>query len=376
MVREICRVAAPAGSALTVTASSLLNLMERMYQEQIVFQETGGTHGVALATPEGAWFLLAEDVGRHNAMDKVIGRARFQGRDLSRMVVLLSGRISLPGGDSQAEGGKGMARILLIMSMIGSLFMAANVAAETRIKCASTTSTQNSGLFDYLLPIFEKKTGIKVDVVAVGTGAAIEIGKRGDADVVMVHAKQQELKAVEAGAFVNRHDLMYNDFVIIGPANDPLKIKGMKTAADAFKKISGQKAEFVSRGDKSGTNTKELALWKTAGIDPKGQKWYLEVGQGMEKTQRIANEKRAFTLTDRGTWLATKDKLEMVVVLEGDPVLFNQYGVMAVHPGKHKQVKYKEAMAFVDWLISPEGQKAIGDFKDKSGNQLFTPNAK
>jgi tungstate transport system substrate-binding protein len=257
--------------------------------------------------------------------------------------------------------------------------MAANVAAETRIKCASTTSTQNSGLFDYLLPIFEAKTGIKVDVVAVGTGAAIEIGKRGDADVVLVHAKQQELKAVEAGAFVNRHDVMYNDFVIIGPTDDPLKIKGMKSAVEGFKKIGGQdKVPFASRGDKSGTHTMELGIWSKAGIDPRGQKWYLEVGQGMEKTQRIANEKRAYTLTDRGTWLATKDKdkLEMVVVLEGDPVLFNQYGVMAVNPEKHKQVKYKEAMAFVDWLISPEGQKAIGDFKDKHGNQLFIPNAK
>ena len=249
-----------------------------------------------------------------------------------------------------------MARILLITLLIGSLFIAGNVSAETRIKCASTTSTQNSGLFDYLLPIFEKKTGIKVDVVAVGTGAAIEIGKRGDADVVMVHAKQQELKAVEEGAFVNRHDLMYNDFVIIGPTDDPLKIKGMKSALEAFKKIGAQdKVPFASRGDKSGTHTMELGLWKKAGLDPKGQKWYLEVGQGMEKTQRIANEKKAYTLTDRGTWLATKDKdkLEMVVVLEGDPVLFNQYGVMAVNPEKHQQVKYKEAMAFVDWLISP-----------------------
>jgi len=272
-----------------------------------------------------------------------------------------------------------MARILLITLLIGSLFIAANVSAETRIKCASTTSTQNSGLFDYLLPIFEKKTGIKVDVVAVGTGAAIEIGKRGDADVVLVHAKQQELKAVEEGAFVNRHDVMYNDFVIIGPTDDPLKIKGMKSAVEAFKKIGAQdKVPFASRGDKSGTHTMELGIWKKAGLDPKGQKWYLEVGQGMEKTQRIANEKKAYTLTDRGTWLATKDKdkLEMVVVLEGDPVLFNQYGVMAVNPEKHQQVKYKEAMQFVDWLISPEGQKAIGDFKDKNGNQLFTPNAK
>ena len=204
-----------------------------------------------------------------------------------------------------------------LVAMLVVVLAAGNVSAETRLKCASTTSTQNSGLFDYLLPIFEKKTGIKVDVVAVGTGAAIEIGKRGDADAVMVHAKEQELKAVQEGAFVNRQDLMYNDFVIIGPANDPLKIKGMKSAAEALKKTAAQGTPFVSRGDKSGTHTKELALWKTAGVDPKGQKWYLEVGQGMEKTQRIANEKRAYTLTDRGTWLATKDKdkLEMVVVL-------------------------------------------------------------
>ena len=175
--------------------------------------------------------------------------------------------------------------------------------------------------------------------MAVGTGAAIEIGKRGDADVVLVHAKNQELKAVEEGFFVNRHDVMYNDFVIIGPPDDPAKIKGLKSATEAFKKIAGSNSPFVSRGDKSGTHTKELAIWKQAGLDPKGQKWYMEVGQGMEKTQRIANEKRAYTLTDRGTWLATKDKdkLEMAVVLEGDPVLFNQYGVMAVNPDKHKQ---------------------------------------
>jgi len=267
---------------------------------------------------------------------------------------------------------------LFVMALVGVVFLAGDVAAATRIKCASTTSTQNSGLFDYLLPLFEKKTGIKVDVVAVGTGAAIEIGKRGDADVVMVHAKEQELKAVKEGAFVNRHDLMYNDFVIIGPVNDPLKIKGKKSAVEAFKKIAAQGGPFVSRGDKSGTNTKELALWKAAGLDPKGKKWYLEVGQGMEKTQRIANEKRAYTLTDRGTWLATKDKdkLEMRIALEGDPVLFNQYGVMAVNPEKHKQAKYKEAMVFINWLISPEGQKAIAAFKDKHGNQLFIPNAK
>ncbi len=269
---------------------------------------------------------------------------------------------------------KGIAAILTI----SCLFAAVTASAETRLRCASTTSTQNSGLFDYLLPIFEKKTGIGVDVVAVGTGAAIEIGKRGDADVVLVHAQEQELKAVAAGFFVHRHDLMYNDFVLIGPSQDPAQIKGLKSAAEAFGKIASRGVPFVSRGDKSGTHVKELAIWKMSGINPEGRKWYLEVGQGMEKTQRLANEKRAYTLTDRGTWLATKDKdrLEMVIVLEGDPVLFNQYGVMAVNPEKHKQVKFKEAMTFINWLISPEGQKAIGEFTDRSGNRLFVPNAR
>jgi tungstate transport system substrate-binding protein len=253
-----------------------------------------------------------------------------------------------------------------------------SAAAETRIRLASTTSTENSGLFAYLLPLFEKQTGIKVDVVAVGTGAALELGKRGDVDAVLTHAKDLELKELQAGYFVNRHDVMYDDFVIIGPANDLLKIQGIKSAVEAFKKIAGGGGPFVSRGDNSGTNIKELAVWKEAGIDPKGQKWYLEVGQGMEKTQRVANEKRAYTLTDRGTWLAAKDKdkLDMAVVLQGDPILFNQYGVMAVNPEKHKHVKYKEAMQFIDWLISPQGQKDIAAFKDKHGNELFVPNAK
>jgi tungstate transport system substrate-binding protein len=272
------------------------------------------------------------------------------------------------------QNSAGSLGILILLIMFG----VNPAAAETRIRCASTTSTQNSGLFDYILPLFEKKTGIKVDVVAVGTGAAIEIGKRGDADVVFVHAREQELKAVEEGFFVNRHDVMYNDFVIIGPSNDPAKIKGIKSALDAFKKIAGSGTSFVSRGDKSGTNTKELSIWKKAGIEPTGQKWYLEVGQGMEKTQRIADEKRAYTLTDRGTWLATKDKdkLDMVIVLEGDAALFNQYGVMAVNPEKFKTAKYKEAMEFVNWIISREGQDAIAAFKDKNGNPLFVPNAK
>jgi tungstate transport system substrate-binding protein len=267
--------------------------------------------------------------------------------------------------------------LLMVLGICAIVFGALPVSAGTEIICSSTTSTENSGLFDYLLPLFEKKTGIKVKVVARGTGAAIEMGKRGDADAALVHAKEQELKAVEEGFFVNRHDVMYNDFVVIGPLDDPAKIKGIKSAAEAFKKIADGSFLFVSRGDNSGTHTKELSIWKKVGIEPKAQKWYLEVGQGMEKTQRIANEKRAYTLTDRGTWLATKDKdkLEMVIVLEGDPILFNQYGVMAVNPEKHKHVKYKETTEFINWLISKEGQQAIASFKDKNGNPLFIPNA-
>jgi tungstate transport system substrate-binding protein len=273
---------------------------------------------------------------------------------------------------------KSLAFLGMLAIMVAALWTPVNAAAATRIRCASTTSTQNSGLFDYILPIFAKKTGIQVDVVAVGTGAAIEIGKRGDADVVFVHAKPLELKAVQEGYFVNRHDVMYNDFVIVGPPNDPAKLKGMKSAPEAFKKIAARDSTFISRGDKSGTNIKELSVWKADGIDPKGQKWYLEAGQGMGNTLRVASEKGGYTLTDRGTWLALKDKekLHLALFVEGDPILFNQYGVMAVNPAKHKNVKYKEAMVFVNWLISPEGQKTIAAYKDKHGNKLFVPDAK
>jgi tungstate transport system substrate-binding protein len=270
-----------------------------------------------------------------------------------------------------------MKKFVLLLASFFVLLSVNSGFAENAIILSSTTSTENSGLFGHILPIFEKKTGIKVKVVARGTGAAIEMGKRGDADAAFVHAKEQELKAVEEGFFVNRHDVMYNDFVIIGPSNDPAKIRGIKSAAEAFKKIAGTSL-FVSRGDNSGTYTKEMSLWKKVGIEPKGQKWYIEAGQGMEKTQRIANEKRAYTLTDRGTWLGTNDKdmLEMTIVLEGDPVLFNQYGVMAVNPAKYRHVKYKEAMELINWLISKEGQEAIASFKDSNGNALFIPNAK
>ncbi|MEJ2184096.1 MAG: extracellular solute-binding protein [Nitrospirota bacterium] len=268
-----------------------------------------------------------------------------------------------------------MRRILFFVLI---LVLTASTAWAERIVCASTTSTQNSGLFEYLLPLFKKKTGIDVSVVAVGTGAAIETGKRGDADVVLVHAKDLELKALREGYFVNRHDVMYNDFVIVGPPKDPAGVSRASTASEAMASIARAGAPFVSRGDNSGTNHKELFLWKTAKIDPAGRSWYLEVGQGMAKTLRIASEKDAYTLTDRGTLLSLKDKekLALAILFQGDPTLFNQYGVMAVNPKRHKHVKYDAAMTFINWLISEDGQKAIGSFTDEHGNQLFHPNAK
>jgi len=268
-------------------------------------------------------------------------------------------------------------RNVMLLVLMLSVLCVTTVDAGTRIRCASTTSTQNSGLFEYLLPIVERETGVKVDVVAVGTGAALEIGKRGDADVLLVHAKDDELKLVKEGYFVNRHDVMYNDFVIVGPPGDPANIKGLESAVEAFRKISAAKVPFVSRGDNSGTNKKEIKIWKKADMTPKGS-WYLEVGQGMGKTLRIANEKRAYTLTDRGTWLALKDRerLDLQILVEGDRMLFNQYGVMAVNPERHPYVKYRAAMKFIDFLISEKGQKAIADYRDSRGNQLFHPDAR
>ena len=268
-------------------------------------------------------------------------------------------------------------KIFLSLLLAGLIMFAVNAqAVENVMIISTTTSVENSGLLSYILPSFEKKTGIKVKVVARGTGASIEMGKRGDADAVFVHAKELELQAVKEGWFVNRHDVCYNDFIIVGLPNDPAKVKGSHSATEAFKKIAASQSFFVSRGDNSGTHLKELKLWETAGINPKGQKWYLEAGQGMEKTLRIANEKRAYTLSDRGTWLAIRDKQDLAILFEGDPVLYNQYGVMAVNPEKHKHVKYNEAMQFINWIISKEGQAAIASFKDKYGNQLFIPNAK
>ena len=247
-------------------------------------------------------------------------------------------------------------------------------AQDRYIVVSSTTSTENSGLFKHLLPVFTRKTGIEVRVVAQGTGQALDTGKRGDCDVVFVHNKAAELRMVEEGWFVNRHDVMYNDFVIVGPKSDPAGVKGMKDAVAALGKISTAQAPFASRGDKSGTHSAELRLWKAAGVEPKGG-WYRETGSGMGATLNTASGMNAYTLTDRGTWLSFKNRGELAIVVEGDQRLFNQYGIMLVNPARHAHVKKAEGAAFIDWLVSPEGQVAVAAYKI-GGEQLFFPNAK
>ncbi|NQV82840.1 MAG: extracellular solute-binding protein [Rhodospirillales bacterium] len=249
-------------------------------------------------------------------------------------------------------------------------------AAEKFITVASTTSTQNSGLYDFMLPIFTKKTGIQVRVVAVGTGQAIRLARAGDADVLFVHHKPSEIKFVADGFGVKRTDVMYNDFVIIGPKADPAGVKGMKTAAGALAVLAKKKTPFASRGDNSGTNKAELGLWKISGIDPKtaSGSWYRETGSGMGATLNTAAAMPAYTLSDRATWLKFKNKGDLRILVEGDEKLFNQYGIILINPKKHPQVKAKLGQAFIDWVLSPEGQGVIHSYKIK-GQQAFFPNA-
>lgn len=244
------------------------------------------------------------------------------------------------------------------------------------ITMASTTSTEQSGLFKHLLPIFEKKSGIQVRVVALGTGQALDMGRRGDADVVFVHARPLEEKFVAEGHGVRRYEVMYNDFVLVGPKSDPAKVTGGTDAVQAFKAIFQKKAPFVSRGDRSGTHFAELELWKAAGIDIGREKggWYREIGQGMGPALNIAAGMNAYVLADRGTWLSFKNRGDLAIVIEGDRRMFNQYGVMLVNPARHAHVKKAEGLAFMDWIVSGEGQKAIADYKI-GGQQLFFPNA-
>ena len=249
-------------------------------------------------------------------------------------------------------------------------------AEDKFIIVQSTTSTQNSGLFEHILPTFTKKTGLEVRVVAVGTGQALKNAEKGDGDVVLVHSKPDEEKFVADGWGVKRYDVMYNDFVIVGSAEDPAKIVGLKDTSEALKKIAEAEAPFASRADESGTHKAELKLWQKAGIDPKPSSgtWYLETGSGMGATMNTAIGKHAYALTDRGTWLSFANKSDFKIMVEGDPSLFNQYGVTLVNPAKHKNVKAEEGRAFIDWLTGPEGQAAISSYKI-DGQQLFFPNA-
>jgi tungstate transport system substrate-binding protein len=270
-------------------------------------------------------------------------------------------------------------RLALLVLVIAGLtsISAATASDEKFITVASTTSTENSGLFTTLLPAFTKATGIEVRVVAVGTGQALAIGHRGDADVVFVHDRSAELKFVAAGDGVGRREVMYNDFVVVGPASDPADIAGLSDAVAAFKKIAAAKAPFLSRGDKSGTNEEELRLWAEAGVDVKdrGNGWYRDTGSGMGATLNTAVAIGAYTLADRGTWLSFKNRADLKIVVEGDKRLFNQYGVMLVNPERHPTVKREWGQEFIDWLTSPAGQQTIAGYKINS-EQLFFPNYK
>jgi len=265
------------------------------------------------------------------------------------------------------------ARLVMRLAAVALGFCAAAACAKD-IRMATTTSTDNSGLLQYLLPKFEADCGCRIHYTAVGTGAALKLGQNGDVDVVLVHARPAEDKFVAAGYGVDRRDVMYNDFVIVGPPSDPAGIKGMHNPLAALRKIHASGATFVSRGDDSGTNKKELAYWKAIHIDPKGAH-YLAVGQGMGATLTVAGEKQAYTLSDRATYTTYASKTGLEIMVQGDKRLLNPYGVIAVNPKRYPNVNYKAAMTFVKWLTSPTGQKAIGDYRFK-GAQLFHPDYK
>lgn len=252
----------------------------------------------------------------------------------------------------------------------------AGAAAERYITVASTTSTENSGLFAHLLPIFQDQTGIAVRVVALGTGQALDVGRRGDADVVFVHDREAEEKFIAEGHGIGRRDVMYNDFVLVGPRADPAGITGGRDIAAALRAIRDAKAPFVSRGDRSGTHAAELRLWEAAGVDIAAAKgpWYRETGAGMGASLNTASAMEAYLLADRGTWLSFRNRGTLGILVEGDRRLFNQYGVMLVNPERHPQVKKEEGQAFIDWLVSPEGQAAIAAYRI-NGEQLFYPDA-
>ena len=264
----------------------------------------------------------------------------------------------------------------MLAGMLLSILLTPVAIAAESIIVQSTTSTQNSGLFDYILPKFTAKTGIEVRVVAVGTGQALKNARNGDGDVLLVHAKPAEEKFIADGYGVKRSDLMYNDFVIVGPRSDPAGIGGTRDVTAALTKLANARAPFASRGDDSGTHKKEVSLWKQSGVNPNEASgdWYRETGSGMGATLNTAAGMGAYTMSDRATWLAFKNKADMEILVEGDKRLFNQYGVILVNPKKHPHVKVKQGQAFIDWLLSKEGQEAIASYK-LNGKQLFFPNA-
>ena len=266
-----------------------------------------------------------------------------------------------------------IAAIALAVLVTASLFATGVVEEPVRLRLATTTSTENSGLLAELLPPFEAANNVVVDVIAVGTGAALELGRNGDVDIVMVHAPALEEAFVEEGYGVERVGFMYNDFVILGPADDPAGIAGTDDASRAFTRIAGSESLFISRGDNSGTHAKERSIWSEAGLSPDGS-WYREAGQGMGAVIAIANNEQAYTLADRGTYLAFRSDIDLDVVVEGDPLLFNPYAVIAVNPETHPQTNIDLAQALIDYLVSDDGQRIIGEYRVE-GEQLFTPDA-
>jgi tungstate transport system substrate-binding protein len=268
-----------------------------------------------------------------------------------------------------------MKRSLMAILLIGLVLFSTPVLAQERLRVSSTTSTDNTGLFGALNPPFEKRFSCRVDVIAVGTGKALKIGEAGDVDVVFVHAREAEDQFIAEGYGVNRRDVMYNDFIIIGPKEDPAHINSLKDAKKALAAIAKNQYPFISRGDDSGTHKKEKLLWKKAGITPKGR-WYAEAGQGMGAVIQIANEKKAYALADRGTYLAYSGKIDLVILCEGDNDLYNPYGIIAVNPARFPHVNYLLAMAYIGWVTSQEGQKIIREFGvEKYGQPLFIPQA-
>lgn len=266
--------------------------------------------------------------------------------------------------------------INILIALLVAACLSISYAVADAIIVQSTTSTANSGLYSYILPKFKAETGISVSVVAVGTGQAIRNAEKGDADVLLVHERNAEQEFVEEGFGVRRHDLMYNDFILVGPPEDPAGVHNYENISEALSAIALEEKIFVSRGDHSGTHIKEMTLWKNANIDPliHSGRWYRETGSGMGTTLNVALGMRGYTITDRATWISFKNKTDFLVLLEGSPELFNQYGIILVNPERHPHVNSKEGQKFIDWMISKNGQRAIAEYK-RDGQQLFFPNA-